>query len=151
MTVSILVVAPVAGGLTGRVPLRVPLCGGLVLFGIAATLMHVDPADEWTAVLPEMMLAGVAVGLISPALASAMVAVLPVSSSGRASGINNTFRQLGIAIGIAGLGAIFDHHVERSTTGIVDGLNAVLVVSAAVAFASAALGWLLLGRRRPAP
>lgn len=40
-------------------------------------------------------------GIISPALAAAMVAVLPAESSGLASGINNTFRQLGIAMGTA--------------------------------------------------
>src|SRR5581483_6624913 len=33
-----------------------------------------------------------------------------------ASGITNTFRQVGIATGIAGLGAIFQHDVVRNTT-----------------------------------
>ena len=33
-----------------------------------------------------------------------------------ASGINNTFRQVGIATGIAGLGAIFQHQVTANTT-----------------------------------
>jgi hypothetical protein len=33
-----------------------------------------------------------------------------------ASGINSTFRQTGIATGIAGLGAIFQHDVTRTTT-----------------------------------
>ena len=43
-----------------------------------------------------------------------MVSVLPVERSGLASGINNTFRQLGIAIGIAGLGAIFEHQASEA-------------------------------------
>ena len=33
-----------------------------------------------------------------------------------ASGINSTFRQVGIATGIAGLGAVFQHEVSSSTT-----------------------------------
>jgi len=33
-----------------------------------------------------------------------------------ASGINSTFRQVGIATGIAGLGAIFQHSVTHGTT-----------------------------------
>ncbi len=130
MTVAILAVAPVTGLLTARLALRVPLAAGLLLFAVAAALMvGVEVDDSWTAVLPEMVLAGMAVGFISPALAATMVAVLPIESSGRSSGINNTFRQLGIAVGIAGLGALFDHHAGTSPGGVVDGLNAVLVVS----------------------
>lgn len=153
MTLAILAVAPFTGRLTSRLPLRAPLSLGLLLFGVAALLMAgVEVGDEWTGVLLEMTLAGVAVGLISPALAAAMVAVLPVEDSGRSSGINNTFRQLGIAIGIAGLGAIFDSYVAgtalASPSGIVDGLNAVLVASGAIAFATAAAGWFLIGDLR---
>ncbi len=33
-----------------------------------------------------------------------------------ASGINSTFRQVGIATGIAGLGAVFQHSVTQGTT-----------------------------------
>ncbi len=55
-------------------------------------------------------MSGAGVGLISPALAAAMVSVLPTERSGLGSGINNTFRQTGIAAGIAGLGAIFQRH-----------------------------------------
>ena len=35
-----------------------------------------------------------------------------------ASGINTTFRQVGIATGIAGLGAIFQHEITRKTTAL---------------------------------
>jgi hypothetical protein len=94
---------------------------------------------------------GLAVGVISPALAAAMVAVLPVERSGVASGINNTFRQLGIAFGIAGLGAIFEHNARGAPNllaGIVAGLDAVLLVAAAVALIAAAICWPLLGPQR---
>jgi predicted MFS family arabinose efflux permease len=93
---------------------------------------------------------GLAIGVISPALAAAMVSVLPVERSGLASGINNTFRQLGIAIGIAGLGAIFEHQTEAPglRAGIVAGLDSVLLVAAAVALAAAVLAWPLLGSQR---
>ncbi len=62
------------------------------------------------------MLAGAGIGLINPPLASTAVGVVHHSRSGMASGINNTFRQVGIATGIAGLGAIFQHDVTRNTT-----------------------------------
>ena len=152
LTLILVVVAPVSGRLTSRLPLRIPLTAGLLLIGIGLVLMRaVDTGSEWTALLPGLLVGGLAIGVISPALAAAMVSVLPVEQSGVASGINNTFRQLGIAIGIAGLGAIFEHRVRGALdlhAGIVAGLDAVLLVAAAVAFVAAAIAWPLLGRQR---
>ena len=66
-----------------------------------------DPADEWTALLGGFLLAGAGVGLINPVIADVAVSVVPKEQSGMASGINDTFRQVGIAVGIAAWGAIF--------------------------------------------
>ena len=66
--------------------------------------------------MPGFVLAGAGIGLINPPLASTAVGVVHHSRSGMASGINNTFRQVGIATGIAGLGAIFQHDVTHNTT-----------------------------------
>ena len=49
--------------------------------------------------------------MVNPPLASTAIGVVPVERSGMASGINSTFRQVGIATGIAGLGAVFQHSV----------------------------------------
>ena len=57
-----------------------------------------SPASSWPAS---------ASGLINPAIADVAVSVVPKEQSGMASGINDTFRQVGIAIGIAAWGAIF--------------------------------------------
>ncbi len=150
MTVGILLVAPLSGRLTGRVPLRVPLVSGLLLLGLGLLLIRaVEPGDDWTALLPGMLVGGVAIGLISPALAAAMVSVLPVEESGLSSGINNTFRQLGIAFGVAGLGALFNYRPGVSGPGeIVDGLRLVALVAAIIAVVSALAAWSLLGRHR---
>ena len=127
----IFVVAPLAGRLTGRIALRVPLASGLVLVGVSLLLMHgLQASSPWTAILPGYLVGGLAIGLISPSLAAAMVGVLSVQESGLASGI-------------AGLGAIF-----AAQGAITDGLNAVFVVAALVAFAGAALAWPLLGDLR---
>jgi len=45
--------------------------------------------------------------MINPVIADVAVSVVPRDQSGMASGINDTFRQVGIAIGIAAWGAIF--------------------------------------------
>ena len=65
------------------------------------------------------------------------------SRRGRAwrRGINSTFRQVGIATGVAALGAIFSHHVGDAAagrpSGFVDGLNAILLVGASLALVAA--------------
>ena len=152
LTLVLVVVAPISGRLTNRLPLRIPLTAGLVLIGTGLLLMRaVDTGSEWTVLLPGLLVGGLAIGVISPALAAAMVSVLPVERSGLASGINNTFRQLGIAIGIAGLGAIFEHQAGQALglrPGIVAGLDSVLAVAAATAFVGALVAWPLLGSRR---
>ena len=148
LTLLILLVAPFAGRLTTRFPLRVPLIAGLALLGLALLLLHdLSPGDGWTALLPGMIVGGIAIGAISPSLASAMVSVLPVEKSGMSSGVNNTFRQLGIAMGIAGLGAIFDAQVTNGgggLAGIVDGVQAVALASASVALLAAIVAWPLM-------
>ncbi|WP_328395758.1 hypothetical protein [Nocardia sp. NBC_00416] len=53
------------------------------------------------------MLSGIGSGLVNPPLASTAVGVVPVQRSGMASGINNTCRQVGIALGIAVYGSLF--------------------------------------------
>jgi hypothetical protein len=53
----------------------------------------------------------VGIGMINPPLASTAVGVVPVARAGMASGVNSTFRQVGIATGIAALGSIFSQRV----------------------------------------
>jgi predicted MFS family arabinose efflux permease len=106
-------VAPVAGRLSARIPLRTLLGGGLTLVGIALLLMGgLSYGSGWTHLIPGFIIAGAGVGLANPAIATTAVGVVPPARSGMASGINNTFRQAGIATGIAGLGAIFQHQVQ---------------------------------------
>ena len=152
ITAVLFLIAPLSGKATSRIPLRVPLVSGLVLIGASLLLMRgVTIANDWTDLLPGFLVAGVAIGVISPALAAAMVGVLSVERSGLASGINNTFRQLGIAVGIAAFGAIFDHHLrtaERPDTGTIAALNAIFLVAAVVVAVAAIAAWPLLGRLR---
>ena len=110
-------VAPVAGRLSVRVPVRLLLGSGLILVGTGLLLMTaVTATSGWTTLIPGFVLAGAGVGMVNPPLASTAIGVVPPARSGMASGINNTFRQVGIATGIAGLGAIFQHQVSHHAT-----------------------------------
>lgn len=146
LTLLLLAVAPLSGRLTARLELRVPLVAGLVLIAVSVLLYgRLESSSDWTVLLPGLIVGGVAIGTISPALAAAMVAVLSVERSGLASGVNNLFRQVGIAAGVAGMGAII-----AAQDSLVDGLHAVFPVAAAVALAGAAVAWpLLAGLRSP--
>jgi hypothetical protein len=119
ITLISFVAAPISGRLSVRVPIRLLLGGGLVLIaGGLLTMTAVDAGSGWTVLVPGFLLAGVGIGTINPPLASTAVGVVHHSRSGMASGINNTFRQVGIATGIAGLGAIFQHQVIHKTTAL---------------------------------
>jgi hypothetical protein len=107
-TVLSFFVAGAAGKLTAVAPVRLLLFGGLALTGAGLMLMRgLDATSGWTALLPGFLVAGAGVGLTNPALASTAIGVVPPARSGMASGINSTFRQVGIATGVAALGSIF--------------------------------------------
>jgi hypothetical protein len=72
--------------------------------------------SDWTALLAGFVVAGAGIGLVNPVLASTSVGVVEPARSGMASGINNTFRQVGIATGVAALGAIFQGRVDSKLT-----------------------------------
>jgi len=113
LTVLSFIASPIAGALSNRVPIRVLLGIGLGLVGVGLLLMHgVDADSEWTALLLGFIVAGIGIGTANPGIGQAAIAVVPVQKSGMGSGINTTFRQVGIATGVAALGAIFQSRVN---------------------------------------
>jgi EmrB/QacA subfamily drug resistance transporter len=101
-------VAPVAVALMGRLQARVIMAIGLAGVGAGLLLMSgLTAASGWTALLPGFLVASVGVGLLNPVIADVAVSVVPKERSGMAAGINDTFRQVGIAVGVAAWGAIF--------------------------------------------
>jgi EmrB/QacA subfamily drug resistance transporter len=106
-------VAAAAGVLLNRVALRVLLGAGLGLVGVGLLLMHgVQTTSGWTTLLGGFVVSGIGIGLTNPAIGDGAIAVVPPAKAGMGSGINSTFRQVGIATGVAGLGAIFQSQVN---------------------------------------
>jgi EmrB/QacA subfamily drug resistance transporter len=106
------IVAPISGKLLNYVQARVLLGVGLIAVGVGLGLMEgISPGDDWTTLLPGFLLAGAGIGLANPAIASTALGVVPPARAGMASGINSTFRQVGIATGTAALGAIFSSRI----------------------------------------
>ncbi|MGH9079950.1 MAG: MFS transporter [Acidimicrobiales bacterium] len=116
ITVVAFAVSPVAGKLTVRVHSRYLLGLGLLLVAFGCYLMtDVRATSAWTVLLPGFIVAGIGVGIANPVLASATISVVPPERSGMSTGSTNTFRQVGIATGIAGLGAVFVSQVRPNT------------------------------------
>jgi EmrB/QacA subfamily drug resistance transporter len=108
ITVASFIAAPIAGALLSRVPARVMLSVGLGLAGVGLLLMSgIEAGSEWTTLLGGFLVLGAGTGLLNPVIADVAVSVVPKEKSGMAAGINDTFRQVGVAVGIAVWGAIF--------------------------------------------
>jgi EmrB/QacA subfamily drug resistance transporter len=140
-------VAPATGRLVGRVPIRILLGTGMGLVTIALYLMDgVTVSSGWTTLLAGFLIGGIGVGMVNPPLATTAVSVVPVQRAGMAAGVNNTFRQVGIATGIAGLGAIFQSYYRPGGTPgqFIHGLNQILLVSTFVALAGTVLAFALV-------
>ncbi|HEY2536259.1 MAG TPA: MFS transporter [Solirubrobacteraceae bacterium] len=107
-TVGTFFVSGATAALEGKVPPRVMLGGGLAITALGLVLMSGAKAnDGWTVLLPGFIVSGLGVGLVNPVLANVALSSVPERMSGVASGINDTFRQVAIASGTAGLGALF--------------------------------------------
>jgi EmrB/QacA subfamily drug resistance transporter len=169
ITLASFLVAPIAGALLSRVPARVMLSVGLGGTGVGLLLMSgIGAGDEWTTLLGGFLVAGAGVGLLNPVIADVAVSVVPKEQSGMASGINDTFRQVGVAVGIAAWGAIFVGRgagevsevaagtpaasgdrprelVEATSSGNLDGVLAAVPAQAQEAVASAASQGMLAG------
>ena len=108
ITLASFIAAPVAGALLSRAPARLLMSAGLGLAGVGLLLMSgVGATSEWTTLLGGFLVAGVGVGLLNPVIADVALSVVPKERSGMAAGINDTFRQVGVAVGVAVWGAIF--------------------------------------------
>jgi EmrB/QacA subfamily drug resistance transporter len=108
ITLAPFFVAPLAVALMARVQARVLLAIGLAATGAGLLLMGgLSTSSSWTALLPGFLVAGIGVGLLNPVIADVALSVVSKDRSGMAAGINDTFRQVGISVGVAAWGAIF--------------------------------------------
>jgi EmrB/QacA subfamily drug resistance transporter len=118
LTVVSFFVAPLSGQVMHRIQPRFLIGGGLLLAGVGLILMSgVEEGDTWTTLLPGFLLGGIGIGMLNPPTAAVSVSVVERAQSGMAAGINNTFRQVGISVGIAAYGAIF---LDRASSEIAE-------------------------------
>ena len=105
--IPLLLMGPVSGRLAAVIPPKVLLPLGLLIIAAGAGGIALAPQIGVMAVYAGMVIAGVGAGLINGELSNVAISVVAPERSGMASGINNTMRQFGYGVGIAGLGALF--------------------------------------------
>ncbi len=127
---------------------------GLALVALGLALMLIAGVESsWTALLPGLLVTSIGTGLFNPTGSALALNALPAEQSGLAAGANDTFRQTGVAVGIAALGTLVpaDAALGGDLQSYVDGLHHALIASAALAAAGAiATAWLLLPVGQPA-
>jgi EmrB/QacA subfamily drug resistance transporter len=112
-----LISATAAGRLSSHMPVRWLIGPGLLLVGIGLFLMAgLNGTTGWTHLTLGFIIAGFGSGMVNPPLASTAVGVVAPNRSGMASGVNTTFRQIGISVGIAVYGTIFTTVLSHDLT-----------------------------------
>jgi DHA2 family methylenomycin A resistance protein-like MFS transporter len=105
-TGTLAVFALLGGRIAQRLGPRLPAGLGLGLTGACFVAVALLPSQDGAGALLALGLAGVGLGIATPALVSAATAAVPAPRAGMAAAVNNTARQAGGAIGVALIGAI---------------------------------------------
>jgi MFS family permease len=107
LTLVIMFVAPIAGRLNAKIGPRPLMTGGMLLAtGGMLGLTQLTPTSSYNAMWPFLLLLGAGISLTMPSLAGAAMSSVDPAKSGVASGVVNSARQVGGAIGIAVLGSV---------------------------------------------
>ena len=143
MTIMLMFMAPVAGKLSDRGAARWLIAVGMTILAAGlAYLSRLDVDSTFTDMLPGFIAGGIGVGLSMAPSTTTAIGSVRVDKSGVASGVLNTFRQGGGALGVAILGAILTSNLHGEVPGspafaaaFVPGFQDALLVAAGCALA----------------
>ena len=158
MTLLICLVAPAVGRVSDRIGRRLPAALGMVvLAGGLLLLSRLGGTSGLGALLPALMLSGLGIGLTTAPVTTAALDFAPQDEAGVRAGILNTSRMIGLAVGIALMGAIVTARWPGGLAGaatdpqaFVDGLSVAFIVNAVSALVAAALAATTIAGDRPA-
>jgi EmrB/QacA subfamily drug resistance transporter len=157
-TLMIVIFAPIAGKLSDRVGSRWLMAGGMSVVGICCLLLStVTLHSSFWHMLPAFVLGGLGMSFVMTPMSAAAMGAAPVDKAGVASGVLNTFRQVGVALGIGVMGAIITNRAAAAEAGgarppeaFVHGLTFGMRVSAVICFGAAIVAATLIRRYRHA-
>ncbi|UDL91165.1 MFS transporter [Mesorhizobium sp. PAMC28654] len=134
ITVSNIVAGRIAANYGSRLPMAIGLLIGAVGFGLMA-LIRAD--TSYLSLLWRMLFLPVGIGLAVPAMTTALLSAVPAEMSGTASGVLNTVRQSGGAIGVALFGSAL-------AIGTITGMQLAFLASALAVAGSALCAFLFI-------
>lgn len=138
-------VASIAGGLLApRIGTKVVVVTGLLMFSTAmawiALVAEVDTPYA-SVIVPQMVLMGLGMGLISTPATESIMLVLPPARAGVGSAVNDATRELGSTLGVAIVGSVFSSVYAAKLAESAFGASPVLgQAKESVGFAMAAAG-----------
>lgn len=109
VALAIAVASIVGGQLAPRIGTKLVVAPGLALLGGAFLWISQIPADVSyaTVVVPQMLMLGVGIGLVSTPATESIMQVLPPARAGVGSAVNDATRELGGTLGVAVVGSLF--------------------------------------------
>ncbi|MFJ3968399.1 MFS transporter [Streptomyces parvus] len=152
-----ILVAPLAGHLSDRFGGRPVVVTGLVLqaVGLALFALIIDPGVSYLAQLPALIIGGVGMAMYFAPAASLVLSSVRPAEQGIASGANNALREVGGALGVSVLAAVFAARGGYGSPRLfVDGTMPALWIGAGAVALGALVALLIPGRRsagRPTP
>jgi len=107
-SVALLIVSPAAGFAAKRIPHKRIVQSGLVITFVALLVLHFTLRENMhpSMLIPGLALYGAGMGLVLSQINNLTLSAVPVRDAGEASGVTNTFRQVGSSLGAAIIGAI---------------------------------------------
>jgi len=147
-TILLFVVSGATAELSKRIPAGTLVAGGLILSAAGLALMTLAQASSsWLALLPGLLVVCAGTGLFNPALAAVALGSLSDAQSGLAAGVNDAFRQGGIAVGVAAYGVLIPAGAalgHGSSATFVTGLTLVAAGLSLILLADANSSWTAL-------
>src|SRR3954452_17214026 len=151
-TVLMVFISGASAQLASRVAPGTIIGGGLALVAIGLSFsVLVQPDSSWTILLPSLLIGSVGTGFFNPALSAVALNSAPQHMSGLAAGVNDTFRQAGIAVGVAAFGALVPADSalgQGSASDYVSGLHTAGLAAAGLAGIGAVAAAALIGMGR---
>ncbi|MFI1186272.1 MFS transporter [Streptomyces californicus] len=128
-------VAPVAGALTDRLGGGRLMAAGLFLQAVGLAWIDLVATSDtpYSRMVGAMIVAGIGMGLVFAPTAAVVLASVGPQNRGKASGANNTVREIGGALGTAILSSVFVHYgSDRSAQDFVDGMRPAIWIGVGV-------------------
>ena len=154
MTILIILIAPIAGKSSDRIGSRALMTVGMLCLAASLAIFSRLGLDStfWD-IFPGLIVGGFGMALVMTPMTAAALGSVPVEKSGVGSGVLNTFRQVGGALGIAVMGAIVASYVDLSggrpdPASFIDGFQVALLVSAVFALLGAVIAAATIRKHR---